>query len=348
MYGLLLPLAWIAFEALSRALREPRPGFGGFACISLALLYTHAFGAFVPLFAVAVALVVRGPRIAARLVLWLVPVGLAFLPWALVMLGQARARAGGFWIGVPDFTSIHYLIYVMAGGGPDAREVASVELASRALARVAYVLAAVGLAGTWWRRSTDPTAWSALRLALAGFWLPVSLVFVVSRLGTPLFVDRYFLFAAPFFWLWLALGLAQAPGRWCWAALALYVALEMPVLVDHYTRPHKEQWREAVAVAYATGTTPDRIVDTGGMLVLMAYLPPGHPRQASTAGAGFPQVDLPPARLPALLGDARLVWMFYSPYTRTPEAYRSALKLTFDEVAYEKLHGLAFGCYRKR
>ena len=74
----------------------------------------------------------------------------------------------------------------------------------------------------------------------------------------------------------------------------------------------------------------------------------GHPPQTSTAGSGFPQVDLPPERLPELLHGAKNVWVFYSPYAREPARYREAMRRTHDEVAYTKLHGLAFGCYRSR
>ena len=348
MYGLLLPLTWAAFELTAAELARPVPRFGRVALVHLALLYTHAFGAFVPLLGLLATLTVRGGRAAVRFAAWHVPVALAFAPWAWVMAEQARARAGGFWIGAPDLKSVHYLVYILAGGCPDASQVPVVEAVSRLAARLAYALVGAGVAGAWWRRAADPRAWAAARVALVGLWLPVALVFVVSHLAQPLFVDRYFLFLAPFFWLSIALAADLAPGRAGWAVVAAYVALTAPVIADHYARPHKEQWREAVAFAQGTGVPADVIVDTGGMTVLIVYLPPGHPRQTTTAIPGFPPGEATPRELLERIGPARTVWMFYSSHGHHPEIYRAALAPGFAELAYRKLEGIAVGCYRKR
>lgn len=338
MYGLLLPLTWLAFDLLAVECERDEPRFGRVALVHLSLLYTHAFGAFVPLISLAAVLYRRGPRVAGRLAAWLVPVGLAFLPWARVMAAQARERAGGFWIGVPDLSSIHYLVYVMAGGGPDAAGVPLVLAASRLAARVAYVL--IGVSLVTGRRA----AWAAF----AAFWSPVAAVFVVSHLGQSLFVDRYFALLAPCFWLSLALGLAAVPGRGAWLALAGWLVLTAPMVRDHYARPHKAQWREAVRFASESGVRPDTIVDTGGMMVLIAYLPPPRPPQQSTIGAGFPPSELPAPELARRLASVNTCWVFYSSHAKDPQSYRAAVRASFDEVAYRELTGIAVGCYRRR
>ena len=350
MYGLLFPLAWIALAHLARLADDPAPRrFALLALLNVLVLYTHAFGALIPLLALVYLLVRAGRREALRFLAIQSLFGLAFIPWLVVMIHQVRERMGGFWIGKPDLASVHFLFYVMAGGSPTADGFPLVALASRCAVRLAYAAVAIGLYRSWRDRLARPQAWHAARVCVVGLALPIGLVFVFSHLVTPLFVDRYFLFLAPFFWLAVALAGAGLPGRRGWLVVLMALALHLPVLIHQYRDLSKEDWRGAVQSIESSGRPADAWVDTGGMMVLMAYRRDhARPPSISTVQGGFPQRHLTAPELVDALKNVESFWMLFTPYGPGPTVYRPTLKTTFDEDDYRELAGLSIGHYRRK
>jgi mannosyltransferase len=349
MYGLMVPLAAAALALLARELDRPAPrAWLPLALVNLALAYTHVFGLFAPALAFVAVWRALGFADARRFALVQAPLLALFVPWVGVMADQARARSGAFWIGAPDLGSVHFLAFTFSGGSPFPSG-PWVTLAGRALVRLAYVIALAGGIAAWRVRASDPRPWRVVRFCLAGLALPVAIAFAVSRLATPVFVDRYFLFLAPLYWILLAQAAALLPGRRAWLVVGAIAALQAPILADLHARPHKEQWREAAAIVRAHPEPADLIVDTGGMMNLIAYLGASDPPpKTSTLVASFPQRHLTAGELLERVGSARRVWVFYSRYCPDPEGYRRGLATRFDEVARHELHGVTVALYRRR
>lgn len=340
MYALLIPLASLAAWLTARELDRDRPRWAALMLANVALLYTHAFGALVILLELVAALVVRGRAVAFSLARAQIPVGLAFLPWARVMALQAKVRMAGFWIGPPDLSSVHYLFYSLSGGAPSAPEGGVAWIASKAVVRLSYALAGLALMNAAQRRATTAAA-----VALG---VPIALVFLASRLITPIFVDRYFVWLAPAWWLWLAVAADFAPGRAALLPVVLIALCQAPVLVDQATRAHKEEWRTGVQIMRA-GPPGELIVDTGGIMNLVAYLhDEPHPPMMQTLKGGIVQTQLPPDELLAGVSRVKSFWMFYSIYCRDRDGYRKALSTRYAEVTYRELTGLAVAYYRRR
>jgi hypothetical protein len=358
MYGLALPLAWGAIALFARWASAPRGrDLAALAALHLALLYTHVFGALVPVVELALLAAAGRSRQVALFALAHVPVALGFLPWVPVLARQAAERSGQFWIGVPDLSSVHYVLWGFSGGVPDVVPGTLAGTAGSVAVRLGYLLAAGAIAwpllhdaGRRPEAATGPCgpARVAVAVCLAAVGLPLALVFAVSHLAVPLFVDRYFLVFAPFWWMLWALALEALPSRGIRAlAVAGLVALTAPMTADQLGRPHKEQWREAIAFMDAQALPADCIVDTGGSMVLEVYgVGPRVPR-LSTIVTAVPRTHLSPDELARRLDGVASIWVFFTPYAADPEAYRRRILRDFREVAHARFHRLAVGHYRR-
>ena len=113
MYSLLAMLTLGSMLMLVRVLQRPRgKNLAGYALLSLLLLYTHVYGAFVLLAQNAFYLLLWGWRQTPEHMRWprwfglQLLIALGFLPWLVILLQQISAVQNSFWIPKPDTLTV--------------------------------------------------------------------------------------------------------------------------------------------------------------------------------------------------------------------------------------------------
>lgn len=194
-YALFALLTTTAMWQLHRAAQgAPRAGWYLIA-LYIALVYTHFLGWSVLLLH-GVLVMMPGPlRTAARAVRTaFIDTVLAYLPYAVIFLERVRyTSSAGTWLTAPEPEELYNTIWRWSN--------------APVLAALFIVVLVVG---TWKGRGHN------MRMAIIWTLAPVLGLFLISY-HTPLFLDRYLLFAAPGFALWVALALEALLGRWRWA-----------------------------------------------------------------------------------------------------------------------------------
>ena len=90
----------------------------------------------------------------------------------------------------------------------------------------------------------------AIVFALLWMWTPPFLLMLISYAIRPAFVERYLVSSFVPFFILVALGIVELPGRAAQlAAIALVTALAIGHVVAWDRKPHDVQWREAVRAA---------------------------------------------------------------------------------------------------
>ncbi|GAG15086.1 unnamed protein product, partial [marine sediment metagenome] len=86
---------------------------------------------------------------------------------------------------------------------------------------------------------------SEVILLLLWLLLPIALLFIASKIITPMYFDRYVIAASPAFYLLVAKGLSNLKVKWViYPLLLAIVLLATPNLVNYYTQYQRQQWRE--------------------------------------------------------------------------------------------------------
>jgi len=202
-YALFALLTATAMWQLRRAaVGAPRAGWY-LVALYILLVYTHFLGWMVPGIHLALVLMPGSWRPAARAVRTaLVDTLLAYLPYAVIFYERLRyTTTAGTWLTAPEPEELYNTLWRWSN------------------APVLTVLfMAVLVAGTWRARA------AGMRVAIAWMVAPLLGLFLISY-HTPMFLDRYLLFAAPGFALWVALALEAllAERPWAWAAAAVPV-----------------------------------------------------------------------------------------------------------------------------
>ncbi|HVR06250.1 MAG TPA: glycosyltransferase family 39 protein [Solirubrobacteraceae bacterium] len=241
-YALLVLLVLLSSYFFVAALQRPSGAtLTAYALSSTLAIYAHYFAALVLLVQLATLLAVK--RREAFTGPWLATGGAVLVLCAPEIVFAHRAGSGGIsWIHVPTLGTLVRFPGDVAGYKP--------------LAALLIVLACYGLA----RAAIDRQDWKPWFLA---GWLvgPVLLVFVVSRLGHPLFVTYYLIIVLPAFLLLAALGVARLPrGPATIAAVVLLVALSAVGMRDWYRSPSFESYRAATRYILAGANPADGIV----------------------------------------------------------------------------------------
>ena len=240
-YILLAALSVAASYALYRALSERRLRWWflhGLLC-SLAL-YAHAYAYFfVPslwLMAGTYALA-RDRKSLLPLCGVAIGVGLSYLPWIGITLGQwNQVQAGAdSWIDPVSTDSLKTMydwLWFMTRGEYGL-------LADTILKGGRYLFTGLLLMGLW-RGRHNPR----LLFVAGAAVLPITFAFVFSAAATPLWDPRYFVFTAPFFALWLGAAIANHPfprqvRRLPTTALlvGLLCVMALPPLISLYADP---------------------------------------------------------------------------------------------------------------
>lgn len=202
-YALFAMLTTAAMWQLLRATRgAPRAGWY-LVGLYILLVYTHFLGWVVPGIHLLLVLLPGPWRAAARAVRTaLIDTLLAYLPYAVIFYERLRhTSSAGTWLTAPEPEELYNMIWRWSN--------------APVLAVLFMVLLIIG---TWRARAAH------MQLAITWTLTPLLGLFLLSY-HTPLFLDRYLLFAAPGFALWVALALGSLAGSkpWSWVAMALPV-----------------------------------------------------------------------------------------------------------------------------
>jgi len=196
-------LLWMFVEACAR-LRWT--AWLGYICLASLGLYTHYFFAFV-LAALHLWAVIYCRRWAVWRALLISDVGAAllFMPNVPLALSRAQTVTGKFWIERPSVLAIFKTFDFMLFAGTTPGWLVPV-----ALFGTIGLLAIIGLDVTRLCRR-ERTRMPAVMLGLLVICLPMALAFVVSQLGSSIYLDRSFALVTPAYLALLALGITTRP-----------------------------------------------------------------------------------------------------------------------------------------
>lgn len=209
------------------------------AIAGAALVYSHPYGALTFVGIGFGALLLLAIRRDWRGLRWLVGAGLAtciaFVPWALILLGRARViEADGFWIPMPTPQSVWSDLVQLTGGA------------------IYVLLPAMALLVVCRARLVPLRLPLAPLLLACWIGIPITLGLAASLAFEPVFIERYLIGLLPAFQLFLAIAVVAlartGTQRIAGVALAGLVAV-MTLFFD--TPGERHDWRGAVADARA-------------------------------------------------------------------------------------------------
>ncbi|WP_162924444.1 glycosyltransferase family 39 protein [Rubrobacter indicoceani] len=233
-------LWWRVFRGFTEGGRPGGWTVLGYVAAATICCYLHYFGLFIVAFQGAAmfwAVGVFRLRSVFGVIVVYVPIGLAYLPWAFVMPGQARDRE-------PGATAPGLYADFLFNSSPAMTLIAAL---------LFFGLFAVSLPALGAVRSVEGFGRFMPGLLLVG-WLtvPFGVAWIISEYATPILSARNMIVASPAAYLLLARAIVVlAPNARLQTALAVGVAglsLYQVVFTDElYSRVHKQQVREAVA-----------------------------------------------------------------------------------------------------
>jgi hypothetical protein len=173
---------------------------------------------------------------------------LCFLPWVPSLVEQVTRVQSAFWIPPPRWFEIFHPFVVYTGFWPLALMMVPLALwGVDGLSRVARTESA---------RSPSPAAVLAAWIAA-----PIVLPFVLSHVGSPIFLGKYTIAASVPFAVLTAIGYERLRVAWTrWTAAGLIGALSIWGFALYYVMPAKDDWRQAVRVIEETAQPGDAIV----------------------------------------------------------------------------------------
>jgi uncharacterized membrane protein len=183
MYGLFLLFTAASLWLLDTLLMQPTwQRMVAYTAVAAAMVYTHYYAAFVLASeGLAVLLAARvHPKGARMALVGLVLAGLSFVPWLPVLLGQARAISGDYWIAAPGVATLWVTFRDLAAHTPPDEPF-------RLILRAAYVVqAALLVLGL-----LHAARCVRHRVALCLLGVPIALALAISLFVTPIYVVRY-------------------------------------------------------------------------------------------------------------------------------------------------------------
>lgn len=309
------------------------------------LLYTHIYAAFVVmaelLYFVQLRFTAR-ERFSERLRGWLVlqvMAGMLFLPWVLVIFGQAARASRGFWIKEPDWLAPFSTLIEYCG--------------SLWLALLLLPLFLYGVKRCQQKKNDSLPGRRTFLLTWMG--LTIGLPFLLSKLVDPFYLAKYTIAASLPFYLLAACGLGQVRGALRRALILFLICICFAVqLAADLTSLKRERW-DAAAYNLELAAQPGDLVlfnSTGSYMAFAYYARRGDlshavfPYSATdeaqpgdmtllqrAAAEGFGTVHTPQSeremeeKLRRMIGERRRVWVV----TRYGEAFKNDLLKVFKD-----------------
>jgi 4-amino-4-deoxy-L-arabinose transferase-like glycosyltransferase len=254
MYALLALLSTLSVGAFVRLLDSSSiRAFVAYVVVTSLLVYTHAYAAFVlaaqgaSLAWIALRARPAATTIATRWVLALTCVLVTFLPWLAIFTWQFSSVQHAFWIPKPAWPAIGAPFLAYAG--------------SKTLLWALTPLAILGTVAMWRARRAEPVVARPIAIVLPWLVAPVALPFLLSRISSPIFLEKYTIAASVPFAILAAEGLALLPrARLRALALAGLMLLGIAPLRTYYAAIRKDNWRAAVPVIEQYAKPDDLVV----------------------------------------------------------------------------------------
>jgi uncharacterized membrane protein len=338
-YAMFLFFALISYLALWRALHTGKPRYWVIYVVSaVATFYTHTHGVFI-IAAQGLFFVFLFRRFRSAWLVWLasqVVIFLGILPGLLLAFtGASSGTSNVFqWIRDPKlYTPLITLVkFILPGRHAPVLITIAGALAFGLIGAVLYILYK---GKDEWAQSVHelPTNVRELdnkssQLVFIGCWLVVPLVLplALSNVFGPMYLDRYVIGAAPALYLLMALAMVTlhkvVPVVLPLGMLAILIT---PGLVEYYTTPTNEQWREAANYIHQNLQPQDRFIfapgEDGAMETSLNWYYRG-----DLPGCGIEADTRQPAdiarALPQCLDGAPRFWLILRGYPERVQPYR--------------------------
>lgn len=318
LMGLLSVLSFLAFVRIHQG--GGRAWLAGYVLATAALLYTHVLAVVVVAAQAVFVAYVRlfGARDRPGLRTWSIAgagVGIAFLPWGLLVLRKVFLTVGGdspvAWNAPPSLvrlagTPVSYL------GDP---RIFLHDHPLAVVAGLALLVAGLPLLPAMVRDLAPPQPTPrAERFALLGSWLlvPVVSLAVLAYTVAPVYAIRYTIASSFAMYVLLARGLLRVEVPWRRAAVGLLlVAALVAPLPTYYGADQKEQWDEVATHLEAAADEEDVIILTDGYV----ERPFAYYFDRETVAVHALPASAPPARFRSAAAGHDTVWLLTSHVT---------------------------------
>lgn len=221
-----------------------------YCLFALGALYTHNIAIFVLMAQGLVFFLTqfawKKPKLWLKQLLPFIAIGLLYLPWLIPLLIQLSRinTGGGFWLGKPTVQDLWELTKKIYTGGIDTAQ-----------RPVAALLTTALLVFKDWKK-----VWKPWTIMTTCFLLPVLLAFIFSQFATPIFYDRYLMFAVAGGTLIFGVGLKQKAYPLLVALLILYTLSSFTL----FNQPHKKPFRELADYVKSHQTEKDYLLNISG------------------------------------------------------------------------------------
>jgi len=336
MYVLLALTGTLSMHTFLEAfvLGTPRRGWmAGYVIVTALMLYTQIYSTFtIAAQGVSMLLLVASRRVSLKhaAIPWAASVAAAVLlysPWVSVLVRQATRVQEGFWIPQLPWQNIFQPFHTYAGSIP-----------------LVILLSILAVLGAWRYRSLagaiDHSSAPVIVL-LAWTLCPIVLPFLLSRIGSPIFLPKYTIAASVPFAMLAACGTMALPRTGLRVALVVLVAtLAAWPLSAYFTKPRKDGWRAAVAQMEALAQPGDLVVLHQGF---NQWVYDYYSRRKDLEQLASPFGPAPPdespgqpiaTRLASAVGSHRRVWLFVLHY----DPWRRPLASAFAQTFLEREH----------
>jgi mannosyltransferase len=185
--------------------------------------------------------------------------------WAAIKVGQLD------WIPQPSRTALLFLHgELLSEGLGMVRDFQPSHPFQAGLSLLSLGLVAAALIAAW--RSQSASQWTG---SIAAWFYAIALgMYAISVLKRPVWILRYFHYAAPAFYLLLGIGIV-ALWRWRrpvgWIAGATLLGMTSLAAVDYYRLPMHENWRGAAATVASEATGDDNVAIAGHAALFNRY-----------------------------------------------------------------------------
>ena len=279
-YSLLMFLSLVSFLFFIQILKQDRKWhYLGYLLTSALMVNTHLFGLLIIAAQIFFLLLFWARYSPQRFKLLTVQEAaiIAVLPTVVLLGGQFMSMVReGFWIGEPSLGSISRTLATFAGGGdillPIYLCLAVIAPFSVRRMEVKWMLRKPLESLKSVSRNIRLEALHEILLLVTWLFLPIVLVFIVSKLIIPIYVNRYLIEVSPALYLLVAKGLSNLKAKKViYPVLLIIVLLAVPNLANYYTHYQKQQWNKAAELIELNTQENDVIIIPHGTLVQHAF-----------------------------------------------------------------------------
>jgi Predicted membrane protein len=282
MYSLMTLLTLLSFYFFIELLRKRNLlVLIGYILSSALLIYTHYFGIFI--------IIAQNIYVLTRFLLsedadkrdfkkWIslqVVLVLLLTPWIVVLVKQILRVRGGYWIPEPSVETLakSFRLY----SGPYLILLFAV---LSFFAAVNYERVRGNLDWKRFFKSIETYRWNVSlsdvgKTYLLLVWLltPVILLFVISKVSTPIYWDRYTIGASLAFYLLVTRGICNINYKYVkLAVIGIIVIVSLVNVWEYYTTINKEKWNDVASYIDANAESEDLILFNAGTSQLRGIL----------------------------------------------------------------------------